>query len=222
MLAVWGSSLWVGLEEWLVKGSWLWMLELVFWWVELDLLFLECNETSSSEFWAVCGFGVTLGRLYIKALGYVPALLENLHDMSCSGTCWLLGEAWFHCMSGGFLMSYYCLMFLDSGVVWCSLVLDLSLLLPVFSLTPTVASRLLYSYSTDDKTSRLMEKRFSTVRDTQKGLLSYMEKRRRRREIAVTRRRRGGIKRGKTDLASNQFPKCSPHPGTHKENHRVV
>ena len=24
-----------------------------------------------------------------------------------------------------------------------------------------------------------------------------------------------------TDLASNQFPKCSPQPGTHKEIHRV-
>ena len=47
----------------------------------------------------------------------------------------------------------------------------------VFSLILTIASRLLHPYSTDDKTSRLMEKRFSTVRDTQKGLQSYMEKR---------------------------------------------
>ena len=31
----------------------------------------------------------------------------------------------------------------------------------------TVASRLLYLYSTDDKTSSLMMKSFSTVRDTQ-------------------------------------------------------
>ena len=45
-----GSSLWVGLEEWLVKVSWLGKLELVFWWVELDLFSLECNEVSSSEF----------------------------------------------------------------------------------------------------------------------------------------------------------------------------
>ena len=35
---------------------------------------------------------------------------------------------------------------------------------------------------------------FSTVRDTQRGSLSYMEKTRGRREIEVTRRRRGGIK----------------------------
>ena len=48
------------------------------------------------------------------------------------------------------------------------------------------------------------------MRDTQKGSLSYMEKRRRRRKIEVTRRRRGGIKRGENNLASNQFPMCSP------------
>jgi len=38
-------------------------------------------------------------------------------------------------------------------------------------------------------------KRFSTVRDTQRGSDSYMEKRRGRREIEVARRRKG-IKRG--------------------------
>ena len=74
--------------------------------------------------------------------------------------------------------------------------MDLSLLPLVFSLILTVASRLLYLYSTDDKTSRLMVKRFSTVRDTERGSQSYMEKRRGRREIKATRRRRGKIKRG--------------------------
>ena len=74
--------------------------------------------------------------------------------------------------------------------------MDLSLLPLAFSLILTVASKLLHPYSTDDKTSRLMVKRFSTVRDTQRGSQSYMEKKRWRREIKVTRRRRGGIKRG--------------------------
>ena len=46
--------------------------------------------------------------------------------------------------------------------------MDLSLLPLVFNLILTVASRLLHLYSTDDKTSRLMVKRFSTVRDTQR------------------------------------------------------
>jgi len=90
-----------------------------------------------------------------------------------------------------------------------------------FSLILTVASKLLHLYSTDDKTSRLMMKSFSTVRDTRKGSQSYMEKRRGRREIEVPRRRRGGIRRRETDPASNQFPKCSPQPGTQKEIHRV-
>ena len=79
-----------------------------------------------------------------------------------------------------------------------------------FSLILTVASRLLHPFSTDDKTSRLMVNRFFTVRDTQRGSQSYMEKRRGRGEIEVTRRRRGGVKRGESDVATNQFPLCSP------------
>ena len=100
--------------------------------------------------------------------------------------------------------------------------MDLSLLPLVFSLILTVTSRLLHPYCTDDKTSRLMVKRFSTVKDTQRGSQSYMEKRRGRREIEVTRRRRGGIKRGESSLASNQIPMCSPQPGTPREVHRVT
>ena len=61
--------------------------------------------------------------------------------------------------------------------------MDLSLLPLAFSLILTIASRLLHPYSTNDKTSRLMVKIFSTVRDTQKGSQSYMEKRRGKREI---------------------------------------
>ena len=100
--------------------------------------------------------------------------------------------------------------------------MDLSLLPLVFSLILIVASILLHPYHTDDKISSLMEKRFSTVRDTQRGSQSYMEKRRGRREIEVTRRRKEGIKSRETDLASNQFLKCSPQPGTYKKLHRVV
>ena len=46
-------------------------------------------------------FGVTLGSLYIEAQGYVPVVLENLRGMSCSGTFWPLGGAWFQCRYGG-------------------------------------------------------------------------------------------------------------------------
>ena len=38
-------------------------------------------------------------------------------------------------------------------------------------------------------------KRFSTVRDTQRGSQSYMKKRRGREETEVSRRRKGGFKR---------------------------
>ena len=91
----------------------------------------------------------------------------------------------------------------------------------VFSLILTVASRLLHPYCTNDKTSKLMEERFSTVRDTQRGSQSYMEKRRGRREIEVTRTRRGGIKRGENKLASNKFSRCFLQSGTTREVHSI-
>ena len=105
-----------------------------------------------------------------------------------------------------------------------------SLMFSSFGVKPSASGFQSYSYhslkayqpySTDDKTSRLMVKQFSTARDTQRGSQSYMEKRRGRREIEVTRRRRGGIKRGESNLVSNQFPKCSPQSGTPREIHRV-
>ena len=90
-----------------------------------------------------------------------------------------------------------------------------------FSLIFIVASKLLHPYSTDDKTSRLMVKQFPTARDTQRGSHSCMKKRRRRKEIEMTRRRSSEVKRGETNLVSNQFPKCSPQPGSPREIHRV-
>ena len=107
-------------------------------------------------------------------------------------------------------------------MLWFSQVLDISLHTLVFSLILTVASKLLHPYSINDKTFRLMVKRFSAVRDTQRGSQSYMEKRRGRWEIEVTRRRRGGIKRRESNLASNQFPMCSPQSGTLREVHGVT
>ena len=100
--------------------------------------------------------------------------------------------------------------------------MDLSLLPLAFSLILTVASRLLHPYIIDDKPFRLMVKQYSTVRDTQRGSRSYMEKRRGRREIEVTRRRRGRVKRGESNLASNQFLMCSSQYGTPIEVHRVT
>ena len=53
------------------------MLELVFWWVEMDLLSLENNEVPISEFWGVCGFGMTLDSLCFNAHIWVPVMLES-------------------------------------------------------------------------------------------------------------------------------------------------
>ena len=55
--------------------------------MELNLFSLMCNEMSSSEFWGAYGFGMALGSLFFNAQGFVPALLENYHCMSCPGTC---------------------------------------------------------------------------------------------------------------------------------------
>ena len=97
----------------------------------------------------------------------------------------------------------------------------LSLLALAFSLILIVASRLLQPYSTHDKTSRLMVKIFSTVRDTQSVSQNCMKKRKGRREIEVTRRRREGLKKGETNLASNPFLKCYPQPRTPRDIYSV-
>ena len=60
------------------------------------------------------------------------------------------------------------------------------------------AARLLHLYSTIHKTSRLKMKSFSTVKDTQRGSQSYMEKRRGRWVLEVTWMRWCGISRGET------------------------
>ena len=121
-----------------VKVSWLGELASVFLWVELHLFSLQSNEVSSSEFWGVYGFGMALRSLYFNAQGCTPALLENQHGMSCFGTCWLLGGAWFQCKYGGFWMSSYLLMFpgIRSSLVFSS-----------FGFKPPASGFQSYSYS---------------------------------------------------------------------------
>ena len=67
-----------------------------------------------------------------------------------------------------------------------------------FGLKPLASGFQSYSF-TDNKTSRLMVKGFSTVRDTQRGSQSYM-KRRGRKEIEVSRRRKRGDSRGERQI----------------------
>ena len=105
--------------------------------------------------------------------------------MSCSGASWLLGGGWFWCRYGGFWMDSYSLMFcvVRSFMVFSGLglkPLNFSFILPI-------VSRLLQLCSTDNKTSRLMVKSFTTVRYHQRGSQSYMKNRRGRKEIEVSR-----------------------------------
>ena len=74
--------------------------------------------------------------------------------------------------------------------------MDLSLLPVVFSLILTVASRFLHPYITNDKISRLMEKEISSMRDTQRGSQSYMEKRKGKKEIEVYQEGKRGNQKG--------------------------
>ena len=90
----------------------------MFWCIELDLVSLECNEVSSSEFLNVYGFSMALGSSSFNVQGCVPILLENYHGMSCTGSCWLWGGASFQCRCRDFGVSSCLLKF--SGV-WSSL-----------------------------------------------------------------------------------------------------
>ena len=105
---------------------------------------------ASSEFCDVYAFSVALGSLYIKSQGCVPVLLENVCGMSCSGTSWLLSGAWISVSMETFGWPVIAICSLESGVLWCSKVWDLSLLPLVLSLILTAASRLLHPYSTND------------------------------------------------------------------------
>ena len=68
-----------------------------------------------------------------------------------------------------------------------------------------------------------MVKRFSIVRDTQRGSQSYMKKRRGRREIEVSRRRKRGDSRGERQIYSVV---CSQSvlrsPDTHRDSNNWI
>ena len=111
--------------------------------------------------------------------------------MSCSGAYWLLG-GWFWCRYGGSWMVSYSLMFC---VVRSFLVFSgFGLKSPTsgFQFYSTSSLKTLQLCSTDNKTSRLIVKGFSTVRDHQRGSQSYMKNRIGRKEIEVSRRRERG------------------------------
>ena len=65
-----------------------------------------------------------------------------------------------------------------------------------------------------------MVKRFSTVRDTQRGSQSYMKKRRGRREIEMSRRRRGTQEERERSMQLS-VPKVFSVAQTPTEIHRI-
>ena len=110
---------------------------------------------------------------------------------------------------------------MQSGVFWCSQVLGLSLLPLDFSFILPVVSRLLQPYSTDNKTSRLMVKRFSPIRDTERGSQSYMKKRRGRREIEMSRRRKRGTQEERDRSTQLSVPRVVSVAQTPRKIHRI-
>ena len=67
-----------------------------------------------------------------------------------------------------------------------------------------------------------MVKQLSRAMNTERDSQSYIGKIQGRGEIEVTWGRKGRVKRGESNQASNQIPKCSPQPKTPKEIHRVI
>ena len=105
-----------------------------------------------------------------------------------------------------------CLVF--SGFGQSLLPLDFSFILPV-------VSRLLQLYSTDNKTARLLVKRFSTMRDNQRGSQSYMKNRRGRKEIEVSRRRERGTQEERDRSMQLSVPKVFSIAQTPTKIHRI-
>ena len=64
-------------------------------------------------------------------------------------------------------------------------------------------------------------KRFSTVRDTQRGSQSYMKKRRGRREIEMSRRRKRGTQEERDRSTQFSVPKVFSVAQTPTEIHRI-
>ena len=99
--------------------------------------------------------------------------------------------------------------------------MGLSLLPLDFSFILPVVSRILQPYSTDNKTSTLMAKRFSPIRDTQRGSQSYMKKRRGRREIEMSRRRKRGPQEERDESTQLSVPKVFSVAQTPTKVHRI-
>ena len=90
-----------------------------------------------------------------------------------------------------------------------------------FQFYSSIVSRLLQLCSTDNKTSRLMVKRFFTMRDNQRGSQSYMKNRRGRKEIEVSRRRERGTQEERDKSMQLSVPKVFSVAQTPTKIHRI-
>ena len=118
-------------------------------------------------------------------------------------------------------MFSYSLMFCVVRSVLVFSGLGLNLLPLDFSFILPIVSRLLQLYSTDNKTSRLMVKRFSTMRDNQRVSQSYMKNKRGRKETEVSRRREGGTKGERDSSMQLSVPKVFSIAQTPTKIHRI-
>ena len=118
-------------------------------------------------------------------------------------------------------MDSYSLMFCVVRSFLVFQVLGLSLMPLDFSFILPIVSRLLQLCSTDNKTSRLMVKRFSNVRDNQRGSQSYMKNRRGRKEIEVSRRRERGTQEERDRSAQLSVLKVFSVAQTPTKIHRI-
>ena len=100
--------------------------------------------------------------------------------------------------------------------------MDLGFLPLAFSLILIVASRLLHPYTTDDKTSRLMVKRFSTLWGYPERFTELHGEEKREKGDRSDQEGKRENQRGESNLASNQFPMCFPQSGTVREVHVVT
>ena len=65
----------------------------LFWWVQLDLVFVVGRAVSGGVFWHVCQLSMILGTLSAHGCGFVLVLLVVWHGASSTGACWSLGGA---------------------------------------------------------------------------------------------------------------------------------
>ena len=62
----------MGLDQYIVKVSWLGGLVILLWWLELDFASVESCAMPSSVFWGIYRLGMALGSL--SAIGSVVSL----------------------------------------------------------------------------------------------------------------------------------------------------